>query len=175
MALVPDENLYNANNKVRSAALFLECAQPDEELVMFTLLNNDTTWKGKKLPSLKKLYMQFCSEDPTEYSFANHVFGSWDAWCVIKSTFIVRGYVKKWSDEVVVLIKSTAIATIHQEMLSGGKSSFQAAKFLIDKGWIPPQMGRKSTKDKETDENQNSRALANVHEDAARLGLFRSN
>ena len=58
-------------------------------------------------------------------------------------------------------------------MKEGGRSSFSAAKLLLDKGWLDKEsatIAKTKLKAKETDD-QNKEALALLSEDAERLGI----
>jgi hypothetical protein len=111
--------------------------------------------------------------DPTEYEFAQAVFGSWDVWKTISESPQVKPYVNHWRNEVVVKIKSQAIQAIAEEMKSNGRSSFSAAKLLLDKGWLDndtASQAKKKLKAKEQEE-QERQALSLLQNDAQRLGL----
>jgi hypothetical protein len=62
-------------------------------------------------------------------------------------------------------------------MKSNGRSSFSAAKLLLDKGWLDKDsaaQANKKLKAKE-EEEQNKEALSILSEDAERLGLNKLN
>jgi len=86
---------------------------------------------------------------------------------------LVKPYIKEWRSEVEVKIKSEAIQAIALEMRTQGRSSFTAAKLLLDKGWLekePATAAKKKLMDKENEE-QDRAALSMLSEDAERLGL----
>jgi hypothetical protein len=58
-------------------------------------------------------------------------------------------------------------------MKTKGRSSFSAAKLLLDKGWLDKEnasQAKQKLKAKE-DEDQNKQALSHLTEDAERLGI----
>ena len=86
---------------------------------------------------------------------------------------IILKIVKKWRKEVEVKVKSNAIQAIAEEMKSGGRSSFSAAKLLLEKGWLDKDnasQAKKKLQAKEREEEDNE-ALLLLKDDAQRLGL----
>jgi hypothetical protein len=123
--------------------------------------------------SLQQLFIKMVPNDPTEYEFAQAVFGSWDVWKTISEAPQVKPFVNNWRKEVVVKIKSQAIQAIAEEMKSNGRSSFSAAKLLLDKGWLDSEtasQAKKKLQAKEQEE-QDKQALSLLQNDAQRLGL----
>ena len=123
--------------------------------------------------SLQQLFVKMVPNDPTEYEFAQAVFGSWNVWKGISEAPQIKPYVNHWRNEVVVKIKSQAIQAIAEEMKSNGRSSFSAAKLLLDKGWLDndtASQAKKKLQAKEQEE-QDKQALSLLQNDAQRLGL----
>jgi hypothetical protein len=78
----------------------------------------------------------------------------------------------KWRREAEVKRKSLAFESVVKEIQEGGRSSFTAAKFLINEEWKAKEDGRaarkeKNLKDKTTSEEAFERA--GVNEDLKRL------
>ena len=66
-----------------------------------------------------------------------------------------------------------AIRAIAEEMKTGGRSSFSAAKLLLDKGWLDKDtasVAKTKLKAKE-DDDMNKEALSLLSNDAERLGI----
>lgn len=167
------EQLRGSNNKTRTRQLFYELSYMDPENALFTTKDYDIEVRGKHYVSLKQIYLAMVPNDPTEYTFALTVFGSWSIWDTIAKSAIVKPMIKEWRNEVEVKIKSEAIQAIAQEMRTQGRSSFTAAKLLLDKGWLekePATAAKKKLMDKENEE-QDRAALSMLSEDAERLGL----
>lgn len=164
-------------NKVRTKSLFYETSYGDLTWVLFTLKEDDIEAHGRTFLSLRKLYLSLVPNDPTEYEFAQTVFGSWPIWETISKSPLLRKDVAEWRREVEIKIKSLAIKSIAEEMNSGGRSSFGAAKLLLEKGWLDKDTAsdaKKKLKSAE-EEKQNNEALKMLEEDAERLGLRRPN
>lgn len=162
----------NDGGKVKTKTLFYEIGY-ELDSALFTIKEEDIVVEGKHLVSLYKLYMALVPQDPTEYTFAKSVFNSWEIWTKVANSVAFRGYVKEWRKEIEVRIKSDAIKAIAEEMKSGGRSSFSAAKLLLEKGWIdkePSSAAKKKLQQKE-DEETSRAALSMLQSDAERLGL----
>lgn len=177
MALFTREQLVNSVGHSRIKSLFLELSYDNSQFHLFTLKDDDVVYKDKKLLSIKRLYLQYVPEDPTEYTFAMAVFGTWDLWDTIRRNSQVRRYYNKWKEEAEVKIKSEAIRSIAEEMKQGGKSSFTAAKLLLERGWIEKVSphDRKTNKQKREEEALDRQAMQMLSKDAERLGLNKIN
>lgn len=159
--------------KLRTKSLFWEISYWEPDNVIFTLREDDLHKNGKVYVSLRKLYLAYCVSDPTEYTFAWEVFGSWDTWNQLSKSNYIKKDIESWRREVEVKIKSEAIRSIAEEMRSGGRSSFGAAKLLLERGWLEKDaasQAKKKLKAKE-EEEMNKEALSLLEEDAERLGL----
>lgn len=167
------EQLKGPNGKIRTQSLFYELSYNDPSDAIFTLKEQDVEAHGKHFTSLHQLYVGMVPSDPTEYSFAMTVFGSWDVWSAICKSPLIKPYVNKWRKEVEVKVKSKAIQAIAEEMKSGGRSSFSAAKLLLEKGWLDKDNASQAKRKLEAkeEEEQNKQALSLLSEDAARLGI----
>jgi hypothetical protein len=167
------DQLKGPNGKVRTKSLFYELSYEDPSECLFTLKEQDIEVHGKHLLSLHKLYVSMVPSDPTEYDFAMTIFGSWDVWSAICKSPLVKNHVAKWRNEVEIKVKSQAIQAIAMEMKEGGRSSFSAAKLLLEKGWLDKDnasVAKKKLQAKE-EEEQNKQALSFLSEDAERLGI----
>lgn len=159
--------------KLRTKSLFWEISYWEPDNVIFTLREDDLHKNGKVYVSLRKLYLAYCVSDPTEYTFAWEVFGSWDTWNQLSKSNYIKKDIESWRREVEVKIKSEAIRSIAEEMRSGGRSSFGAAKLLLERGWLEKDaasQAKQKLKAKE-EEEMNKEALSLLEEDAERLGL----
>lgn len=167
------DQLKGPNGKCRTKSLFYELSYYDTTDVIFTTKEKDIRVDDKLYVSLHQLYVSMVPNDPTEYDFAQRVFGSWDIWQTISKAPQIKPYVNKWRKEVEVKVKSQAIQAIAEEMKTGGRSSFSAAKLLLEKGWLDKDnasQAKKKLQAKE-DEEQNKEALNLLSEDAKRLGI----
>ena len=94
-------------------------------------------------------------------------------WKGISEAPQIKPFVNHWRNEVIVKVKSQAIQAIAEEMKSNGRSSFSAAKLLLDKGWLDndtASQAKKKLQAKEQEE-ENKQALSLLENDAQRLGL----
>lgn len=165
--------LKNASGKFLTKSLFYELSYINPKHSIFTLKDTDIEFEGKPLVSFPKLYLALVSGDPTEYEFSQVVFGSWEHWQAIAKSPFVKPYINKLRKEVEVKVRSDAIKAIAEEMKSNGRSSFSAAKLLLEKGWLDKDTASKAKqklKQKE-EEEMNKEALSLLSEDANRLGI----
>jgi len=169
--------LKGSNGKPRTKSLFYELSYDDPSLSLFTFKSDDIEAHGQHFLSLQKLFLSMAPSDPTEYEFSQAVFGSWDVWQTISNAPTIKVHVARWRKEVEVKVKSEAIRAIAEEMKTGGRSSFSAAKLLLDKGWLDKDtasVAKGKLKAKE-DDDMNKEALSLLSEDAERLGLNKLN
>lgn len=167
------EQLKTSNGITRTKSLFYELSYHDPEYAIFTTKEKDIKVNGRTMVSLQQLYIAMVPNDPTEYEFAQAVFGSWDVWEKIKKAPQLSVFIKKWQNEVEVKVKSQAIQAIAMEMKEGGRSSFSAAKLLLEKGWLDKDNASQAKKKLQQKEqhDQDKQALALLSEDADRLGI----
>ena len=116
------------------------------------------------------MYMAYCRDDPTEWTLAEEVFGSWSIWERISTMQAIKGFVSDLRKANGIRMKSIAIKKIVQEAsLTDGRNTFQAAKYLIDKNLAEPSL--KITQGKKAKSKENIAALKLIQKDAERLQL----
>jgi hypothetical protein len=145
----------------------------DPSRALFTLKENDIEVRGQTFLSLQKLYISLVPNDPTEYEFAMTIFGSWDVWQDLNRSPLLKPHISRWRKEAEVKVKSTAIKAIAEEMRSGGRSSFGAAKLLLERGWLDKEaasQAKRKLQEKE-EEEMDKQALSMLNDDAQRLGI----
>lgn len=158
---------------IRTKSLFYELSYDNQEHVLFTLKEHDIELpNGRPLVALSKIFIDSVMTDPTEYDFAQAVFGSWDVWEKMCKARELKQHIQKWRKEATIKRKALAFKSVMQEVQEGGKSSFTAAKYLIEEPWAAKDGrtvdGRKARKDaKETAEEAFERAA--ISEDLKRL------
>lgn len=167
------DQLKGTNGKARTKSLFYELSYDDPSLSIFTLKERDIQAHGMSFLSLQKLYVSLVPHDPTEYEFAQAIFGSWEIWQNISKAPVIKVHVARWRREVEVKVKSEAIKAIAEEMKSNGRSSFSAAKLLLDKGWLDKDTASqaKIKLQVKEEQEQDKHALSLLSEDAERLGI----
>ena len=168
-----EKQLRTSQGKLRTKSLFWELSYFEPEHVIFTLREEDLVKNDKTYVSLRKLYLSYCCSDPTEYTFAWSVFGSWETWQQLARSNYVKENVGTWRREVEVKIKSEAIRSIAEEMRTGGRSSFGAAKLLLERGWLDDKNASKAKEKLKAKEEEelDKQALSLLSEDAERLGI----
>ena len=146
--------------------LFLEL-EYNESHAVYTLKEEDWEYKGKTYPSIRRLYLE--CEDITEYEFANKYFGGWSHWKRLQGNKRILREIDEWREELEVKIRAQAIRSIVDQTASESQGSFQAAKWLADKGWDKARVGRPSKSDKEKDDKIAEKLADEFAGDVARL------
>jgi hypothetical protein len=91
-------------------------------------------FKARHAKNISK-FIDLCTMDPTEYEFASVIFGSWEIWERISNAPSVKPHVAKWRKEATIRRKAMAFKAVVSEVSEGGRSSFTAAKYLIEENW----------------------------------------
>lgn len=133
------ETLVDSMGRPLTQSLFLEINY-DPEVAVYTTKDYDHEYEGKVFPSLKRLYLQ--TEDPLEYDFASLYLLNWNHWIRICNNKLFKKHVEEWREELELKIRSQAIRDIID--MTADEKSFQAAKWLADKGWDKRRAGRPS-------------------------------
>lgn len=152
------EVLWTQNNQARTNSLFLETALRDDVPVM-TLEREDSD-----LPCLKSLFIPLVTRDPTEVTFAETVFNDLSYWNKLTEAKFFQKYLEEWRRIASVRRKKLAFEAIIREIEEDGRSSFTAAKYLIEEPWLPKD---KTTRKKVKDTT--SEAFSAFSDDIARL------
>jgi hypothetical protein len=119
-------------------------------------------------PSLYKIYMAM--EDITEYEFANYCFTGWEHWTTLCNCSWFKPYINRWRTELELKLKAQAIRRIRDEAEFGGKNSYQANKWVVDRGWIEGDRKGRPTKQQIKEEAAARAAEINrIEEDLKRL------
>ena len=158
----PREQLVDSMGRNLTQSLFLELGYRPEAI--YTLKDEDFVYEGKYLPSVKQLYLDI--GDPTEYAFANKCFTGWTQWQRIVANKQMTKIVEQWRFELEVKIRSEGVRSAKSQARKG---SWQATKWLSERGWDQRGAGR-PTKDQVEHERKVQAAVTNeFEEDAARL------
>ena len=134
------ELMLDTMGKFRTQSLFLELGYSDEAI--FTLKDQDYEYEGRKLISLKRLYLEM--DDPTEYNFATTHLMGWRHWQRMCENKAIRAYINEWRDELEVKLRCRAVGDAINAARTG---NFQAAKWVADRGWATRGAGRPSKAD----------------------------
>lgn len=142
----------DSEGRPKTQSLFYEIRYDKEAL--YSLKDYHFTVDGKTYPSAKLLYLEV--GDPTEYEFAAKYFLNWAHWQRIVANKRIASEVEGWREELEMKLRSEAVK---QTMALAKSGSYQAAKFMVDKGWGKRQAGRPSKEEVE----RNVKFESNMH------------
>lgn len=150
--------------------LFYELCYTNPSNAVYTLKDHDieVTIDGevRTLPSIKRLYVE-CG-DVTEYNFATKHLGGWQHWKRLnEKTKILHPYIEEWREELEVKLRSEGTLQMLDHARSG--SSFQATKWLAEKGWEEKKRGAPSKEDKQRELKIQTKISDEVDTDLARI------
>lgn len=113
--------------------IFFEHDNSEHLYTVFTLKDQDHTWKGQVFPSLRKLYVEM--EDPTEYEFALKHLDGWIHWKKLSQASFFQEHLKEWREELEVRMRAKALNRIKLRATGDTKDSFAADKILLAGQW----------------------------------------
>lgn len=137
-------NMKDSKGRYITQSLFLELGY-NTELAQFTFDDKDKKYEGKIYPSIKRLYIEYA--DPVEYDFANEYFLGWQHWKRLCGNAQIAHHIEQWREELELSIRGEGVRSMITQATD--KDSFQAAKFLVDRGWDKRSAGRPSKEEKE--------------------------
>lgn len=164
MSLFTPEQLYGKGNVPYTQKIFYEWVGEKG------LVNLSKEEKKGTIP-LRKLFIPMTIKDPTEVEFAEYVFGDYSYWQYLerRTKSWTAKHIAEWRHLANIGRKSEAFKTIYQE-LQDGKSSYQAAKYLIEEPWKVAASDDKRGARKEVRETaEEAFELSGVSEDLKRL------
>lgn len=156
------EQFLDSSGRPLTQSLFLETGYSSDAL--YTLKEVDSEYNGKVYPSIKRLYVEMA--DPTEYKFATEYLLSWKHWQRICENKFLRKHIDEWREELEVKLRSQATVNLINESRKG---SYQAAKWVADKGWDQRTAGRPTKAEKERQEKINERVNDEYSGDVVRM------
>ena len=160
--------MKDSKGRYLSHGLFLELGYKTD-LALFTFDDEDKEHNGIIYPSLKKLYLEF--GDVTEYEFSREYLLGWRHWQKLINNKAIRHQIDQWREELDLSIRAEAVRNIVDQ--ASIKESFQAAKFLVDRGWDKRPAGRPSTADKQQALERDKRLNEELEGDVAILAAHR--
>lgn len=161
--MIDKDKLKDGLGRPLTQSLFLEIGYSDYAVYSIDQ-DEDYEYKGKIYPSLKRLYME-CS-DPTEYEFANKHLLGWKHWQRLKANKILNKRFKEWEEELEVKLRSEGVRNAIEHAKTG---TFQAAKWLADRGWDKRAAGRPSKEEIERETRIQDKLSDEFSEDYGRL------
>lgn len=144
MAICTREDIYTTNNGLKFLCLIKELCKPTDTPI-FTIRDEKSG-----LISLRTLFLKLVTDDPSEATFAEEVFGDVGYWLKVRDHKFIKPYVEDWRQECDVLRKAKAFKAIMEEVTNEGKSSFAASKFIIDEPWKDKRNAKVKAKSKES-------------------------
>lgn len=126
MAIFTEKELWASNGHPKTRSLFKEVAMGDDVPLMTLGRGNED-----EFICLQTLYVNLCTDDPSEVTFVDAVFGDYTYWERLSKARWFQPYLNAWRREADVRRKSKAFKAIIEEVETKGRNSFQAAKFLI--------------------------------------------
>jgi hypothetical protein len=156
----------------RTHSLFRESYLPGEEYPPeFTLGEEDIEYEGRVLPSMRRLFLSY--SDPTGYQFAKEVLGSYEHWKRLCRATWFKQHLEVWLEELEVKLLSQGLQKIQKIAKDDSGQSFNANKYLAEKGW-QPKKGRPKKADIEREAKIQAGVEAAVADDMERLRLVKS-
>lgn len=128
------------NGKFITKGLFYEMSYMDPSSAVFTVKDEDYTYKGKTYKSFKKMFLE--KEDPTYYRVATEMLGGWKHWKAIEKTKypMMQELLEDCKEELEVKLRSQGVRAVAKDAVDcESKSRVQSAKWLSDKGWSPAE------------------------------------
>lgn len=169
----PDKSMFtDSNGRFITQGIFFETTH-NRDFAIYTLKEYDHEFDGKKYPSLKQIYL--AHEDPLEYDFANTYLHSWNHWQRICKNALITSHIEQWREELELKLRSQAVKDIISKSCDDSQGSFQAAKWLADKGWDKRLAGRPSKEEKEKRDRIAERINDDFASDVSRLADYRKN
>lgn len=148
--------------KFLTQSLFLELGYG--ETAIYTLKDYDHELDGKTYPSLKRLYLEM--EDPLEYTFASEHLLGWKHWQRMCENKAIRKHIDEWRDELELKLRSRAFKQT-QSLASSG--TFQAAKWIADRGWTQKTAGRPTKAEVEREKKIQAGIHSEYEDDVVRM------
>lgn len=162
MTIPNREQLLDTNGRPLTQSLFLELGYSD--FAIYTLKDQDHVWNEKTYSSLKRLYLEVA--DPTEYVFATTYLLGWRHWKRLCDNKVIRAYIDEWREELEVKLRSQGVK---HALTSAKTGSFQAAKWIADRGWEQRGVGRPSKDEVEREKKFQARVDSEYNADIIRL------
>ncbi len=126
----------DSTNRWITSGLFKELAQTNA-FILYTL------------DDARKSFIKL--KDPTGYLYSEKYLGGYPHWLALRRSPTVEPHILMWEAELEVKIRAEALQDIYKR--AKGENGYQAAKYLVEAGWIKNQKGR-PTKRKIKEEGQ---------------------
>lgn len=146
--------------------LFLE-TRYNADMAVYTLDGDHKVYKDGFFPSLKKLYIE--EGDPSEYNFATKHLFDWKHWLRLQNNKMLINHIDEWRDELELSLRCDGIQTIINAALNS--DSYQAGKWLADRGWVKRAAGRPTSDEIEKEVSKQAKLRNEFNDDFELLQL----
>ena len=109
--------------------------------------------------------------DPIEYTFAKEYLCDWPHWQRLCNNNIVSRHIDSWREELALKLASEGVLTMLE--LAQEKGSYQAAKYLADRGWDVKEKGRPSNEQVESEIKKRADQKSEWDEEHTRILEFK--
>lgn len=157
MAMFTREQLYSDNGQARTKSLFVDFGGDPANIL--TLGTNN-----KAYPSLRRLYVNLCVGDPSEFLFAETIFGEWAYWEKLSKSGFMQEHLESWRHEAAVQRKSMAFKHIIEEVKSNGRNGYHAAKYLVEEPWTGTTKAARASSKKSSAEAAESTEIVRIED-----------
>jgi len=154
------EQLHSSLNHRLTKSLFVEVCPPDATPIM--TLRRAT---NKDLVVLRDIFIPMVAEDPTEYEFAEYVFGDYAFWDNLSKATWIQPHLEEWRMVADVRRKSEAFGTLVRDARGKGPSAPSSAKYVIEEKW----KDKRKKAVRESSKKTSDTAAQGYSEDVARL------
>ena len=170
MSLFKREDFLNDQGVIIGKGLFLELSYSKQDRVLFTMKEVD----HRGFASFPRLYLELTENDPTEWTLANEVFGSWAIWEKVSSMSAIKPYVEELRKQAAIRTKSKALkAVISKANDPDSKDNYAASKYLIDKNLTQGKTTKRQTKKAKEDELKAAEAMVQNDADLVKLKVVK--
>ena len=164
------ELLKDSMGRFRTVSLFVE-TKHDSYPAPFTLKDRD----HRGAISMYRKYMEI--GDPTEYTTALELLGSWRHWQQLTKASWFQEYILRWREELAIKFEAERFKEMEDivENHKGTPMAIQATKWLADRYKTKsnkPRRGRPSKEEKQAHLVKETKEDKLVAEEAERLGLL---
>lgn len=166
--MTKDPLLYRSSGGILyTKALFFELCGSDKSQVLYSLKDEDHTYKGKTYPSLRRLYLEL--GDETEYTFGETYFLNYPHLLKLTKLDWFMAELEGWRTELRLRSVALGLKVLHQKAQSGDA---KAAKELVMRAWdktTAPGAGRPSKQKIQEEAGKMIREGQEFDEDFARM------
>jgi hypothetical protein len=165
----------NPNAGYSTAALFYELSHTTRHRSNinppFTTRERDyTNQNGLQFVSARKLFIEF--NDPTGYTFAMEVLGSWKHFQMLEEGKTTGPLIKEWKEELDAKLHAEEIQHLRALAEGEGSTAYNAAKYLANKEYKPKaEKGRPKKEDIQKAAKAELKLSGDIKGDLERAGI----